>query len=286
MFYVANITGSLVPFDPRTMVLSEVRKLPVVSAVPPVLAAIPIPIERIADLSESQLAEPLAESAGEAATFDGAVVFASEISTPAIASTSNISRASAMMAYVGHESAADSPTQSEDIAAIIATPNSNAVDDDAARSKQKVNPIKKSNYKGFNAPPERKPALVAADIMSAPVLSLPVGSWASEAGKIFKTKRFRHIPVISSQKKVIGILSDRDVLGKDILATQTVESIMVTNVLAVKSTALIPEIAAVMIAHHVGCLPVLDELGVLVGMLTRTDILRAIVNHAPIELWT
>jgi hypothetical protein len=32
--------------------------------------------------------------------------------------------------------------------------------------------------------------------------------------------------------------------------------------------------------------PILDEVGVLVGIVTRRDILSAIVNHAPIELWT
>jgi CBS domain-containing protein len=32
-------------------------------------------------------------------------------------------------------------------------------------------------------------------------------------------------------------------------------------------------------------MPILDENGRLIGIITRSDILRAIINHAPFDLW-
>lgn len=40
-----------------------------------------------------------------------------------------------------------------------------------------------------------------------------------------------------------------------------------------------------MLQKNIGCLPVLDENDAIVGLVTRSDILRAMVQFGPIDLW-
>ena len=40
-----------------------------------------------------------------------------------------------------------------------------------------------------------------------------------------------------------------------------------------------------MFAHHIGSMPVIGEGERPVGIITRSDILRTLVNRAPLELW-
>ncbi|WP_298220793.1 CBS domain-containing protein [Halothiobacillus sp.] len=47
----------------------------------------------------------------------------------------------------------------------------------------------------------------------------------------------------------------------------------------------IRELARVLLAQDIRGLPIVNEAGEVVGVVTRGDILRALVNYAPLELW-
>lgn len=134
---------------------------------------------------------------------------------------------------------------------------------------------------------EPKPAVRAEQIMSAPLVSVDVDMPIDELRQIIKTKRFRHIPVVSKDGVMCGIVSDRDlfVLSEDESASDIVESIMTKNVLTATPNTSIREIARVLFEERIGCMPIVDEGGVVVGMITRSDILRALIKHAPLDLW-
>ena len=152
--------------------------------------------------------------------------------------------------------------------------------DSAAR----VNRI--NQYADLSKRKERKRVIHALDIMSSPVFSLNENSAIADAQKIFSEHKYRHIPVISNSGKLVGIISDRDFVGSVGSKSGKISDYMITNILTARPQTEIKAIAEVMIEHRIGCLPILDERATLVGILTRSDILRAIVNHAPIELWT
>ena len=133
--------------------------------------------------------------------------------------------------------------------------------------------------------------------MTKRVLSLSGDDKVSKAWKIFIERRFRHLPIVSKDNKVVGILSDRDFISKpnshlgavtalipesDVL----ISGVMKTNIITAHPETEIRLIAKVMIERKIGSMPLIDESGKLVGILTRTDILRAVVNNAPFELWT
>lgn len=134
----------------------------------------------------------------------------------------------------------------------------------------------------------RRRALLAQDIMSATVFTIPEETHLSKARHLFKEKRFRHIPVTDDAGKLRGILSDRDILrevaaGAD--GTEVVREVMAKKVLTAMRETQIRDIAKVMFDERIGAMPIVDSDGQIEGILTRSDILRALVNRAPFEMW-
>lgn len=66
----------------------------------------------------------------------------------------------------------------------------------------------------------------------------------------------------------------------------TVKEFMKTKVLTAAPTAEIRFAARVMFEEKIGALPIIDDNGSLVGIVTRSDILKALVNLPPLEMWT
>jgi acetoin utilization protein AcuB len=62
--------------------------------------------------------------------------------------------------------------------------------------------------------------------------------------------------------------------------------VMSSRVLSATPTTEIHEIARVMLDEHVSAIPILDSSRHPVGILSTSDILRAIAHQSPLELWT
>jgi acetoin utilization protein AcuB len=110
--------------------------------------------------------------------------------------------------------------------------------------------------------------------------------WKMEHG------HFRHLPVVDEQGKLIGMLSDRDIrLIRPSLAFTSKEDAMVQlwsisvqqaavfDPITVKQETTLKEAAELMLRWHVGGLPVVDDHGKLVGVITYTDLLREFVGQ-------
>ncbi|MGR5133488.1 CBS domain-containing protein [Vibrio alfacsensis] len=89
-------------------------------------------------------------------------------------------------------------------------------------------------------------------------------------------------PVIDENEKVIGYLSEQDLLDELIKAsyhcqdTHTVQECMHDDVLSVSPEMSIIELADMMKVGKPKMYPVVDDKEKLVGMITRRDVLRAI----------
>jgi acetoin utilization protein AcuB len=69
-------------------------------------------------------------------------------------------------------------------------------------------------------------------------------------------------------------------------AEHKLTSVMNSRVLSAIPTTEIREIAHLMLDEQVHAIPILDNARHLVGILTTSDILRAIVHRDPLEFWT
>jgi len=141
-----------------------------------------------------------------------------------------------------------------------------------------------------------KPALLAQDLMTSPVTWLPSDNTLLEAWTVMKRKGIHHLPVTSMHDTLVGLVSDRDLLpyAHELESSsppgpstgQKLAQVMSIRVLSATPTTELREIARVMLDEHVSAIPILDSSRHPVGILTTSDILRAIVHRNPLELWT
>jgi CBS domain-containing protein len=70
-----------------------------------------------------------------------------------------------------------------------------------------------------------------------------------------------------------------------VMATTRIDAVMISQVVCASTETSIRRVAEVMLLHKVDALPVTDEAQRVQGIVTRTDLLRALVLEAPLELW-
>jgi acetoin utilization protein AcuB len=129
--------------------------------------------------------------------------------------------------------------------------------------------------------------------MKKPVITLSPGTPLPEAWDLIQERRFRHVPVVNKEGKLIGILSDRSIL-KEVAPFNkrknhkfeevTVEDIMSQPVLTAHPNTDINFIAKIFINERIGAMPVIDEDHKILGIITRSDILRTIVKVDLLEI--
>jgi CBS domain-containing protein len=121
----------------------------------------------------------------------------------------------------------------------------------------------------------------------------PVAVPPDEAlGVVWKTmtdRRFRHMPVVDAEGRLLGIVSQRDLLASarargqslDFTDERPVSSVMHARIDTVEPECCAAEAARHMLRTKRSCLPVVDGAGVLVGILTEADYLRMATRGAP-----
>jgi CBS domain-containing protein len=87
----------------------------------------------------------------------------------------------------------------------------------------------------------------------------------------------RHLPVISEDGKLEGVLSDKDLVTAGPGAT--VSDVMSTEPITIGAEAPVYEAVALMLQHRFNALPVVDDDGNLIGIITSTDMLIAAYEH-------
>lgn len=129
-----------------------------------------------------------------------------------------------------------------------------------------------------------QPAVLARQVMSHPVATIRPDADLDDARQQMVEGGFRHLPVVSSSEELLGMVSDRDVLGaRDEAAC--VAQVMSDRVLTASPDTAIRDIARVMVTERVGSLPLVNDAGVLQGIVTQHDLLRCVLHRAPLDLW-
>jgi len=125
--------------------------------------------------------------------------------------------------------------------------------------------------------------LVAADVMSAPALSVAPDATVWAAWSVMTGTGLRHL-VVTVEGRCVGVIDDRTVfaqwpMGPLALRRRTVASIMRAPTTCVLPGTDLQSIAAVMVRNAVDAVPVIDSDGELVGIVTGGDIAAAVARH-------
>lgn len=116
--------------------------------------------------------------------------------------------------------------------------------------------------------------------MTREVVTVSPGATVADALDLIRTHDIRHLPVVDGGR-MVGIVTDRDLRlalepdGRP--AGASVEDVMTRSPIEVAPGTPIESAAALLSEHRIGCLPVVED-GVLVGILTESDVLRAFVD--------
>jgi len=127
----------------------------------------------------------------------------------------------------------------------------------------------------------------ARDLMTKDLVVLEESQHLGNLEKSMHALRFRHMPVVDG-KKLVGLVSERDLLrtaGSSLLphkhkqdqfidAHFRVADIMSRDVTSVAPDAALVDVATRMSTQKLGCMPVVDAGGTLLGIITEADFVR------------
>lgn len=117
------------------------------------------------------------------------------------------------------------------------------------------------------------------DWMSRDVATVAIDSPAEEAGALMAQLGVRRAPVMDNGR-LVGIISYSDLraLSAADIAGRPAGEIMTIDPLTVSPYDTIGRAAQVMLQHRIGGLPVVDNHGALVGIITESDIFKLVVR--------
>ena len=122
-----------------------------------------------------------------------------------------------------------------------------------------------------------KPGKTAGEIMTSPVKTISGRGSLSEAGEAMTRFSVNVLPVLK-QDRYQGIIT-REIVQKALfhgLGMQKVEEFMMSGGPVASPDMLMSQVERMMIEEHQRFIPVLDRSGLLVGAITRTDLLRSL----------
>jgi acetoin utilization protein AcuB len=110
----------------------------------------------------------------------------------------------------------------------------------------------------------------------------------SEAAKLMRAQKIRHLPVVDGAGRLVGIVTARDLRQAlfapavhdehtdvpTLLEALSVADVMTRGVMSIRPATSIRDAARLMYERKLGALPVVERER-LVGILTETDVLRA-----------
>jgi CBS domain-containing membrane protein len=107
-----------------------------------------------------------------------------------------------------------------------------------------------------------------------------------------RLKHLRHIPVIDETNRLVGVVSHRDILAaqissltgitmaarREIQDRTKIAEIMTTDVWTAGPEMTAATAGRLLLDHRFGCLPVVDDAGLLIGIITERDFMTLAVR--------
>jgi acetoin utilization protein AcuB len=129
--------------------------------------------------------------------------------------------------------------------------------------------------------------MLVKERMSHPVITIHPDLPIQEALKRMRAERVRRFPVVDKRGRLVGIVSERDLLHAApsdatslsiwevnyLVSKITVEKVMTRKVFTIAEDTPLEEAARIMADHKIGGLPIVRD-GEVVGIITETDLFK------------
>jgi CBS domain-containing protein len=120
-----------------------------------------------------------------------------------------------------------------------------------------------------------EPESRVADLMTTALMTVTPEESIESVAFEMKVANVRHIPVVGPHNRLVGIVSDRDILrASSESADRPIAEIMTRQVRTVRPQDPARRALEALLANRIGCVPVVAEDRQLVGIVTETSFLR------------
>lgn len=119
--------------------------------------------------------------------------------------------------------------------------------------------------------------MIASDIMTRHVYTILSDANVRDAAHLLSQKGISGVPVVNGEGKMIGMLTEADIISKVDREGLKVHEIMSRNITAVTEETPVDEIALLMSERKIKRVPVVRD-DKLVGIVSRADIVRAVAQ--------
>lgn len=134
----------------------------------------------------------------------------------------------------------------------------------------------------------KKDGVLVRDVMSREVVTVRRNDQLALSDGAMQEHRVRHIPVLDDDDLLCGIISQRDLFRgmllrsigfgtraeERLLESFAVKDAMIDDVFSTAADTPLKDAAALMLEHKIGCLPVVEGEGKVVGILTESDFVK------------
>ena len=131
------------------------------------------------------------------------------------------------------------------------------------------------------------------DIMTTKCISINVQSTLLEAYELLKKEKISQIPIVTDTNKIVNIINKKTILnfimddldnGK-FTVYKHFNTLNLADCVTADPISDIRRVAQVMIEHKIDAIPVVNKENVLVGIVSKTDIIKAVSYIPDLRLW-
>ncbi len=200
---------------------------------------------------------------------------------------------------VGFRSTADNLYQIKNTDAPLGAalkPDDDTLFQELVNSKDKKNP---SNTKEINA--YKKMANIdtkeivyhVQDIMTSNCTYLETSATILDVYNTLKENNINQVPILSNENKIIGLINKKIILNliiddienaKSVLSKK-IDDLYLPELITTDPITDIRRVSKVMVDFKLDAIPVVDENHILVGMVSKTDIIKAVSTIPKLQLW-
>ena len=136
---------------------------------------------------------------------------------------------------------------------------------------------------------EPSQVFLLSEIMTTNITTLDPTSTVADAWQLFQLHGFHHIPITDEDNTVLAMLSDRDILQgpskQENINSENIMEYATRQVFCFSPDTDIRQAANTLYEYDLGALPIISDEHELLGIVTRTDIIKALSHYGPLELW-
>ena len=151
--------------------------------------------------------------------------------------------------------------------------------------------VKKELLESKQRHAEKNPSPVSllAEIMSDNIITLTADASVADAWALFQQHGFHHLPIVDDNNTTLAMLADRDILqapnqNVDIRA-ENIMKFASKKVFCFSPDTDIRQATRILYEYDLGALPVINNNHELLGLVSRTDIIKVVSHYGPLELW-